>query len=129
MEKTDIILVEDDPLIGEIARDILAHAGYAVRLIQESREAVAAIKKARPRLVITDIMMPGITGLDICKAVSSDKALAGVKVMVMSAKSFEVEKRRAKMFGAASFLTKPFNEKTLIKSVSDLLAPPAQNAR
>jgi len=128
MTTTDIILVEDDPLIGEIARDILANAGYAVRLVQESREAVAAVKKARPRLVITDIMMPGITGLDICKAVTSDKALAGVKVVVMSAKSFEVEKRRARMFGATGFLTKPFNEKTLIKTVDDLLRPPASPA-
>jgi len=121
MNTTDIILVEDDPLVGEIARDILTGAGYAVRLVPDSRDAMAAVKKIRPRLVITDIMMPGINGMDLCKMISSDPDLAKVKVMVMSAKSFEAEKRRAQMFGAAHFLPKPFTEKCLLKAVKDLL--------
>lgn len=123
MNKTDIILVEDDFLVGEIARDILTGAGYAVRWVQDPCEAVAAVKKALPKLVITDLMMPGISGMDVCKAISSDPALAGVKIMVMSAKSFEAEKRRAKTFGASHFLPKPFTEKCLLKAVSDLLHP------
>ena len=90
MHKTDIIIVEDDLLVGEIARDILSSAGYAVQLVQESRAALPAVQKAHPRLVITDIMMPGISGLDICKLINSDPALAKVQVLVMSAKSFEV---------------------------------------
>ena len=125
MDKTDIILVEDDPLIGEIARDILTGAGYAVRLVPDSRDAFAAVKKILPRLVITDIMMPGISGIDICKAISSNPDLAEVKVMVMSAKSFETEKRRAKMFGAVQFLPKPFTEKLLLETVNALLRGPA----
>jgi len=121
MNTTDIIMVEDDPLIGEIARDILAGAGYAVRLVPDSRDAMEAIKKTLPRLVITDIMMPGINGMDLCKTIASDPALAKVKVMVMSAKSFEAEKRRAKMFGAVAFLPKPFTEKLLLEAVKELL--------
>ena len=125
MSKRDIILVEDDALVGEIACDILTGAGYAVRWVQDPREAVAAIKKASPKLVITDIMMPGITGLDLCKSISADPELKGLKIMVMSAKSFEVERRRAQMFGAAYFLPKPFTEKGLLKAVKALLPPPA----
>jgi twitching motility two-component system response regulator PilH len=121
MNKTDIILVEDDFLVGEIARDILAGAGYSVRWIQDPKEAVAAVKKTHPKLVITDIMMPGITGMDICKSICSDPELSKIKVMIMSAKSFEMEKRRAQMFGAAHFLPKPFTEKCLLKAVKDLL--------
>lgn len=121
MTKTDIILVEDDFLVGEIARDILTGAGYTVRWIQDPRDAVAAVKKVHPGLVITDLMMPGISGMDLCKALSSDPDLAKVKIMVMSAKSFETEKRRAHLFGAAHFLPKPFTEKCLLKAVKDLL--------
>ena len=121
MNTTDIIIVEDDPLIGEIARDILTGAGYAVRLVPDSRDAMAAIKKTLPGLVITDIMMPGITGMDLCKTISSDPGLVKVKIMVMSAKSFEIEKRRAKMFGAVHFLPKPFTEKCLLEAVNKLL--------
>ncbi len=124
----DIVLVEDDPLVGEIALDILTGGGYAVRLIHDPREALAAIKKAHPKLVITDIMMPGITGLDLCKAVTSDHALAKVKVMILSGKNFEIEKQRAQMFGASHFLPKPFTAQGLLKAVKHLLQDPAQPA-
>ena len=110
--------------MGEISRDILTGAGYAVQLVPESREAVAAVKAGMPRLVITDIMMPGVTGLDICKALKADQHLKDIPVMVMSAKSFETEKRRAAMFGAAYFLDKPFSEKSLLSTVKDILGAP-----
>lgn len=121
MSRPDIIIVEDDPLVGEISRSILVSGGYAVQLVPDSREALAAIKKALPKLVITDIMMPGITGIDICKMIQAEPSLRQVKVMVMSAKSFEAEKNRARMFGAVQFLTKPFSEKILLNAVHKLL--------
>jgi CheY-like chemotaxis protein len=121
MTSTDIVIVEDDPIVGEIARDILTGQGYAVLLVQDSREAVAAIKAAMPKLVITDIMMSGLSGLDICQAVKSDPDIAHIRIMVMSAKSFEAERRRAIKFGALDFLTKPFNEKTLIMMVKRII--------
>lgn len=121
MSQTDIVLVEDDPLVGEVSRDILAGAGYSVQLVQDSREALQSIKAAQPRLVITDIMMPGITGLDICKMIKAEPSLSGTLVMVMSAKSFEVEKKRAAALGAVYFLTKPFTEKSLLVAVKELL--------
>ncbi|OGR81023.1 MAG: hypothetical protein A2X32_08760 [Elusimicrobia bacterium GWC2_64_44] len=124
MTKTDIILVEDDTLVGEIALDILTGGGYAVRWVQDPLEAVAAVIKARPKLVITDIMMPGISGMDICKAISTTPELAEVKLMVMSAKNFEIEKYRARLFGALHFLTKPFTEQGLLKAVTDVLGHP-----
>lgn len=122
MPPTDVIIIEDDPIVGEIARDILTRQGYTVQLLPDSREAVAAIKAAMPKLVITDIMMPGLSGLDICKEVKSDPAIAHIKIIVMSAKSFEVEKKRAIQFGALAFLTKPFNEKTLIMMVKRIIS-------
>ena len=121
MTSTDIVIVEDDPIVGEIARDILTGQGYTVLLVQDSREAVAAIKAAMPKLVITDIMMSGLSGLDICQAVKSDPDIAHIRIMVMSAKSFEVERRRAIKFGALDFLSKPFNEKTLIMMVKRII--------
>ena len=125
MKHPSIIIVEDDPLVGEIARHILTDDGYSVQLVDESREALAAIKAAMPKLVITDIMMPGITGLDICKAVKADPALQHIKLMVMSAKAFGVEKRRAAALGAVFFLQKPFNEETLSKTVKSIIGDPS----
>jgi len=121
MNRTDIILVEDDALVGEISRDVLMDAGYTVRLVQNSREAVAAIKAAMPKLVILDIMMPGISGLDICKTVKADPAIRHMKVIVMSGKTFNEVKMCAFRLGAAYFLQKPFDEKTLIKTVKAVM--------
>ena len=92
MPQPDILIIDDDPLVREIACDILKDEGYTVQTVPDAREAVAAIKAAMPKMVITDIMMPGTSGLDICKAVSADPALMHIKVMVMSAKPFEVGK-------------------------------------
>lgn len=122
MDQTDIILIEDDKLVGELTLGILAHNGFSVRLIPDSRHALDQIKMTPPRLVISDIMLPGVTGLDLCKTITSDPALSGVKVMVMSAKSFDAEIRRARAFGARHFLAKPFSKEELLTAVNGLLA-------
>lgn len=128
MVQPDIIIIEDDPLVGEISRDVLTDEGYTVQLIPNSRDAIAAIKAALPKLIITDIMLPGVSGLDICKTVKTDPALRHIKVMVMSGKVFEVEKIRAFRLGAIFFLQKPFDEKTFAKTVKDIMngSVPAQ---
>ncbi len=129
MANPDIIIVDDDPMVGELSRDLLTDAGYSVVLVQESMEAIPAIKAQMPRLIVTDIMMPGITGMDICKAVKSDPALRHIKIIVVSGKSYEVEKQRAFQLGADFFLQKPYNVETFsntVKSILDGAAPASQ---
>lgn len=106
MANPDIIIVDDDPMVGELSRDLLTDAGYTVTLVQDSLEALPTIKAQMPRLIVTDIMMPGITGMDICKAVKSDPALKHIKIIVVSGKSYDVEKQRAFQLGADFFLQK-----------------------
>ena len=83
MPQLDILVIDDDPMVGELSRDLLTDAGYKVLLVQESIEALPAIRANMPRLIITDIMMPGITGMDICKTVKSDPALKHIKIIVV----------------------------------------------
>ncbi len=125
MPAIDIILVEDDPLVGEISLDLLKGAGYTVQLVQNSQDALPAIKAAMPRLIITDIMLPGVSGLDICKTVKADPLLKHLKIMVVSGRVYEQETRRALRFGAACFLTKPFNKKNYINTVKRIIDGPA----
>ena len=121
MENPDIVIVDDDPMVGELSRDLLTDAGYKVTLVQDSMEAIPTIKAQMPRLIVTDIMMPGITGMDICKAVKSDGALKNIKIIVVSGKSYEVEKQRAFQFGADFFLQKPYNVETFSSTVKSIL--------
>ena len=128
MANPDIIIIDDDLMVGELSRDLLTEAGYAVALVQDSFEAIPTIKAQMPRLIITDIMMPGITGMDICKAVKSDAALKHIKIIVVSGKSYQVEKQRAFQFGADFFLQKPYNVETFSNTVKTVLdgSSPAQ---
>jgi CheY-like chemotaxis protein len=121
MANPDIIIIDDDPMVGELSRDLLVDAGYTVTLVQDSLEAIPTIKAQMPRLIVTDIMMPGITGMDICKAVKSDPALKHIKIIVVSGKSYEVEKQRAFQFGADFFLQKPYNVETFSNTVKSIL--------
>lgn len=131
MANPDIVIVDDDPMVGELSRDLLTDAGYTVTLVQESLEAIPTIKAQMPRLIVTDIMMPGITGMDICKAVKSDPSLKHMKIIVVSGKSYEVEKQRAFQLGADFFLQKPYNVETFsntVKSILDGSSGPAPSA-
>lgn len=137
MANPDIVIVDDDPMVGELSRDLLTDAGYTVTLVQDSLEAIPTIKAQMPRLIVTDIMMPGITGMDICKSVKNDPSLKHIKIIVVSGKSYDVEKQRAFQFGADFFLQKPYNVETFSATVKTILegssgpqspAPPAPSA-
>jgi len=130
MANPDIIIVDDDPMVGELSRDLLTDAGYTVTLVQDSLEAIPTIKAQMPRMIVTDIMMPGITGMDICKSVKSDPALKHMKIIVVSGKSYDVEKQRAFQLGADFFLQKPYNVETFSNTVKSILdgAAPAPSA-
>jgi ribonuclease BN (tRNA processing enzyme)/ActR/RegA family two-component response regulator len=115
-------------MVGELSRDLLTDAGYTVTLVQDSMQAIPTIKAEMPRLIVTDIMMPGITGMDICKAVKSDRALKHIKIIVVSGKSYDVEKQRAFQFGADFFLQKPYNVDTFSATVKSILEGSSANA-
>lgn len=121
MANPDIIVVDDDPMVGELSRDLLTDEGYNVLLVQDSMQAISTIRENRPKLIISDIMMPGITGMDICKTVKSDPDLKNIKIIIVSGKSYQVEKQRAFQFGADFFLQKPYNVETFSQTVKSVM--------
>ncbi|PIS47366.1 MAG: hypothetical protein COT17_03805 [Elusimicrobia bacterium CG08_land_8_20_14_0_20_51_18] len=128
MANPDIIIVDDDPMVGELSRDLLTDAGWNVMLVQDSLQAIEIIRQNMPRLVISDIMMPGITGMDICKHIKTDPDMKRIKVMIVSGKSYDVEKQRAFQLGADFFLQKPYNVETFSETVKSILEGVAQNS-
>lgn len=121
MANPDIIIVDDDPMVGELSRDLLTDAGWNVMLIQDSMQAIDLIKQYMPKLVISDIMMPGINGMEICKQLKTDPQTKHIKVIIVSGKSYEVEKQRAFQLGADYFLQKPYNVETFSQVVKSIL--------
>ena len=115
-------LVDDDPDILALLRKTLEDAGHTVLQATSSRVALQDIPSARPDCVITDIMMPEMDGFEMTRELRRRGELAAMKIIVLSMKSYEFDRRRAKQLGADGYITKPIQRDTLLKTISDILS-------
>ena len=116
-----IIVVDDDPLVGGLTLELLIDAGYSARLVSDSRKAQDIIKAEKPGLVILDILMPGLDGLTLLHRLKSDPETATIRAIIVSGKSFEAEKQRALQYGAEVFIEKPYDVDIFAQKVSEIL--------
>ena len=127
---TRIMVVDDDPLIGELTTSLLRDAGYDVELINDSVKALESIKAHPPAAAVLDILMSGLDGLTLCHRIKSDPATKDVRVVIVSAKAFHADRQRALDYGAELFIEKPYDIETFAKQIGEILArqtppPPA----
>src|SRR5216110_1722662 len=126
-----ILIVEDDPDIAELVAHYLDKAGYVSDRIASGRDAVAAIAARPPDLVILDLMLPQVDGLEICRVVRSDKKTAAIPIIMVTARGEESERIVGLEIGADDYLAKPFSPNELVARVRALVrraqrtAPPA----
>ncbi|MEW6736936.1 MAG: response regulator, partial [Acidobacteriota bacterium] len=119
MTKQPIILVVDDePQILRAMRASLPASGYEVRTAQSGEEALDEIRKETPDLIILDLVMPDITGLDVCRRV---REFSTVPIIVLSAKGAEQDKIIALDLGADDYVTKPFSLNELLARIRAVL--------
>ena len=125
----EIIVVDDDPLVGQLSHDLLTDAGYDVELIRDSNLAMDAIARGRPKFVLLDILMPGIDGLTLLHQIKNDEDLKNTLVGVVSGKSFSAEINRAKEYGAEMFVEKPYDVKSFSERIKELIGEPGDADR
>ncbi|GHB94668.1 response regulator transcription factor [Cerasicoccus arenae] len=118
-EEKHILVAEDDASIRMGLVDALESEGYRVEEAVNGEEAVAYFKEARPDLVLLDIMMPRLSGYDVCREIR--KLDAAVPVLMLSAKSEEIDKVLGLELGADDYITKPFGVRELLARVSAAL--------
>ncbi|MEK7858552.1 MAG: response regulator [Elusimicrobiota bacterium] len=125
-----IIVVDDDPIVGNLTRELLADAGYEVQLISDSMVALEAIKAQKPLLAVLDILMPGIDGLTLCHQIKNEPTTQAVKVAIVSGKAFHADRQRAAKYGADLFIEKPYDIENFGAMISGLIggAVPAPKA-
>jgi phosphoribosyl 1,2-cyclic phosphodiesterase/CheY-like chemotaxis protein len=116
-----ILVVDDDPFMIELETALLEEEGYEVVALDSAEEALAKIKNVEPDCVITDLVMPGVAGMQLLKNIRDDHSLSAIKVIVLSSKSFEFDKRQAMQFGADRFVIKPLDAESFIKTVRAVL--------
>lgn len=122
-EKT-VLIVEDEADAAELFAEMMRVSGFHVLKTFSSTPAIGMISEAKPDLVILDIMMPDVSGLDILREMRQDPALADIPVIVVSAKSLPADIKSGMQAGASKYLTKPVGFLELREAVEGLLSSP-----
>ncbi len=115
-----VLLIEDEPNIIEAIGFILARDGWQVATHSEGTEAIEAIRRETPDVVILDVMLPGRSGFDILSEMRADSGLAHLPVLMLTAKGQVKEREAAERAGADRFMTKPFSNAEVLASVREL---------
>jgi two-component system alkaline phosphatase synthesis response regulator PhoP len=113
-----ILVVDDEPKIVQLARDYLEHAGLTVLAAGEGRAALATARSAQPDLVILDLGLPGMDGLDVARALRKE---SNVPIIMLTARGEETDKLIGLELGADDYITKPFSPKELVARVRAVL--------
>lgn len=114
-----ILAVERDPHVRALETYFLNEAGFSVEFADDGYSALAMARALVPRIIITELLVPGLDGLALCRAVKSDPVLRSIAVLVFSILAAETRAREA---GADAFLLKPLGDRRLIDTVRELLA-------
>lgn len=123
-----VLVVEDEDNIAMALDYLMTREGYAHDRIASGADAMARIRATRPDLVLLDVMLPEVSGYDICRSIREDPGLAEVKVLMMTARGSAVERRRGLELGADGFIFKPFELKELREAVRRLLGGQANGS-
>lgn len=116
-----VLCADDDEDILSLVTLRLERAGYEVAKVGDGDAAAAAVRELRPAVVVLDVMMPKRTGLEVLEEIRSDSSLAGVKVILLSARVQQSDVDRGLDAGADAYLAKPFRAQELVEQVGQLL--------
>jgi DNA-binding response OmpR family regulator len=121
MPKTTLLVIEDDPDIVELLRYNLEREGFRVLVATDGEHGLADATKQQPDLVLLDLMLPGLDGLEVCRRLRTHDATRGIPVLILTAKGEETDVVIGLEMGADDYLTKPFSPRELLARVRALL--------
>jgi phosphate regulon transcriptional regulator PhoB len=127
----DVLVVEDEPDIRALIVHHLTREGFRCRTAATGVEALGRVRAAAPDLIVLDLMLPELDGLEVCRRLRRDPATAGVPIIMLTAKADEVDRVVGLEMGADDYVAKPFSPKELVARVRAVLrrARPAEGAR
>src|SRR3712207_3761437 len=116
-----VLVVDDEPRIVQIARDYLDRAGFRVLSAGNGARALMLARDERPNLIVLDLMLPGMDGLDVTRALRRDPVMVGIPIIMLTARVEEADKLIGLELGADDYLTKPFSPRELVARVRAVL--------
>jgi len=121
MYKPTILLIEDEEDIASLIKLQAEMSGYKLHVEVDGLNGLLAVKREKPNLVILDLMLPGQSGLDVCRKMKNDEELKDIPVIMISAKSEEIDVVLGLELGADDYVTKPFSPKVLFSRIRAVL--------
>lgn len=121
MEKPDILLVDDDEIITATLERSLRKENFSIQVAHSGVQALSLVKKTKPKLVLLDVMMPGMDGYDVCREMRNDKKLASLPIIFITAKTSEEDHITGFKAGGDDYINKPFNMEELVLRVKAVL--------
>jgi DNA-binding response OmpR family regulator len=122
MTAKTILIADDEPNIVISLEFLLEQDGYRVEVARDGMEALNAIARNVPDLVLLDVMLPHLSGFDVCQKIRENPAWRQIRIVMLTAKGREVEMSKGYALGADAYITKPFSTKELLAQIRAQLA-------
>lgn len=123
-----VLIVDDEPDLLELVRFHLAQAGYEVTVSQSGRDGLEQVRRNPPDLLVLDLMLPDLPGTEVCRKIRADAQLASLPILMLTAKSEEVDRVVGFELGADDYVAKPFSPRELTLRVGAILRRVHQEA-
>jgi two-component system, cell cycle response regulator DivK len=120
-----VLIIEDNPRNLKLARDVLGHAGYAILEAENAEDGLALARARRPGVVLMDVQLPGMDGVQALGRLRADPVTAGIPVIALTAFAMKTDRERFLALGFDHYLEKPLDIRELPRQVAAALAPAA----
>src|SRR5436853_3491347 len=121
-----VLVVEDEASIASFVSLYLKNAGYEVRTVASGRDALTSVEKDEPSIIVLDLMLPDIDGIEVCRRI---RQRSDLPILMLTARDEDVDKIIGLEVGADDYLTKPFNPRELVARVKAILRRSQSDAR
>jgi DNA-binding response OmpR family regulator len=120
-----VLIADDQPTMRQLVRLTLESGHFEILEAADDDAALAIARAERPDLLFLDWTMPGMAGVDVCRALREDPSTAGIRIVMLTARSQDSDRALAEEMGADDYITKPFSPIQLLEKVRDVLGPEA----
>ena len=116
-----VLVVEDEPNIVDSLSFLMKQAGFAVQVARDGDTALRVLESQVPDLILLDVMLPRRDGFDVCRAIRANPDWRRVKIIMLTAKGRDLDRRKGLELGADDYVTKPFSTREIVERVRGLL--------
>jgi len=125
MSEVDILIADDEPHVIRALGFVFEKEGYAVETASNGEKALGRIRETLPRMVFLDLIMPRMTGDEVCRTIKGEEALKGIHVVILTCKGQELDRDQSLASGADRFMTKPFSPREVLEIVKATIGKPS----